>query len=82
MATTRASPVLDRPPAGEPWRSPVGVDHAGRAQGVEQRLERPAGGQPWVERGDGVAGVPDRRQGVDEARPTRQVQGDELGHGR
>ena len=71
--------VVDSDAAGEPGDHPVGADDPGRPQGRDEGGRgRPR--QARIERGGGVAGIPDRSEGVDEARSAGEVEGDELGH--
>ncbi len=70
---------LDRNAIGQLALLAVGADDAGRSQGIEQH---PLGdrGQPGVEGGRRIAGVPNRPQGVHKPHPTREVECNELWH--
>ena len=70
---------LDRKSIGQFALFAVGADDAGRSERVEQD---PLGDrrQPGIERRRGIAGVPDRPEGVHKPHSTREVECNELWH--
>ena len=68
---------FDRPPAGEAVLVAVGSDQRRRRDGRQQAVTG-RGGEPPIDGKRGVAAVPHPAQRVDERRPARQVEGDEL----
>jgi hypothetical protein len=71
--------VLNRATAVQTGDRAIGADQPGGGERLEEGARR-GSREARVERGDRVAGVPHRPQGVDEPAPTWQVQRHELGH--
>ena len=80
VATTSASPGSTGRPPDSDRRSPVGLDDGSRCHGLDHQLPfgvREAG----IDREGGITVGPHALERSDELRSTRQVEGDEFGHG-